>query len=124
MHRELGPSLPEVVYRDCLARELRMRELIFERDQPLPILYRGAQIDSSEIVLDFIIEGSLMLLIASDEPGLDGKQELLTYLRLSGLQSGLWVNFGEDDLRRGMRRMVITDPATDTAAVGATLSRN
>ena len=124
VHRELGPGLPEVVYRDCVARELRMRELIFERDQPLPILYRGAQIDSSEIILDFVVEGSLMLLIASDEPNLDGKQELLTYLRLSGLQSGLWVNFGEHDLRRGMRRMVIADPATDTEAVGATLSRN
>ena len=124
VHRELGPGLPEVVYRDCLARELRMRELIFERDLPLPILYRGAHIDSSEILLDFVVENSLVLLVASDGPGIDGKQELKTYLRLSGLQSGLWVNFGEDDLRRGMRRMLIADPATDTKAAGAALSRN
>lgn len=124
VHRELGPGLPEVVYRDCLARELRMRELIFERDQPLPILYRGAHIDSSEILLDFVVEGSLVLLVASDEPGIDGKQELMTYLRLSGLHSGLWVNFGENDLRRGMRRMLIAEPATDSNAVGATVSRN
>jgi GxxExxY protein len=124
VHRELGSALPEVVYRDCLARELRMRELIFERDQPLPILYRGAHIDSSEIVLDFVIENSLVLLVSSDEPGIDGKQELMTYLRLSGLQSGLWVNFGEPDLRRGMRRMLIAEPATDTKAVGGALSRN
>ena len=123
-HRELGPGLPEVVYRDCLAREFRMRELIFERDLPLPILYRGSHIDSSEIVLDFVIEESLVLLVASDDEGLDGKQELMTFLRLSGLPSGLWVNFGEADLRRGMRRIVIAEPATHTDAVGGALSRN
>ncbi len=129
VHRELGAGLPDVVYRDCLAREMRMRELIFERNKPLPILYRGGHIDSSEIILDFVVEDRLVLLIDSEDPAeagrhIDARRELATYLRLSGLTLGLWVNFGEPDLRRGIRRMAISPERVTGTAIGAGLSRN
>ena len=40
VHRELGPGLSAGVYRDCLGRELRMRELFFESNVPLLVQFR------------------------------------------------------------------------------------
>jgi GxxExxY protein len=45
VHRELGPGLLESVYQVCLARELSLRGLSFEREKPLPLEYKGVQVD-------------------------------------------------------------------------------
>jgi len=130
VHRQLGPGLPEAIYRDCLEREMRMRELEFERNSPLLIMYRGEHVPSAEIVLDFVVEDQLVVLVSAGDATADesdlssGRRELETYLRLSGLSTGLWVNFNVTDLRTGMRRVVIADRDVAMGAVGAGLSRN
>ncbi len=130
VHRQLGPGLPEAVYRDCLEREMRMRELEFERNSPLLIMYRGEHVPSAEIALDFVVEDQLVVLVtAGDGSDIEaemshGRRELETYLRLSGLNAGLWVNFNVDDLRTGMRRVMIADREVAMGAVGAGFSRN
>jgi len=130
VHRQLGPGLPEAVYRDCLEREMRMRELEFERNSPLLIMYRGEHVPSAEIALDFVVEEQLVVLVSAAENGdsevelTNGRRELDTYLRLSGLMAGLWVNFNVDDLRTGMRRVMIADRELALGAVGAGFSRN
>lgn len=131
VHRQMGPGLPAAVYRDCLARELRLQEFAYSRDQPLPIFYRGEKISSSEIVLDFVVEDSLLVMVFSEsfdefEPrDLSGEQrQLETYLRLAGLDAGLWVNFNVEDLRTGMHRLIVTGPAEFPGLAGPVASRN
>lgn len=130
VHRQLGPGLPGAVYRNCLERELRMRELQFERNSPLLIMYRGEHVPGAEITLDFVVEDQLVVLVsAGDDDDIEaeltsGRRELETYLRLFGLSAGLWVNFNVDDLRTGMRRVMIADREVALGAVGAGFSRN
>ena len=131
VHRQLGPGLPAPVYRDCLDRELRLRELVYQRNSPLPIWYRGERLSSAEIAVDFVIEDQLVLLVSAEEicdvdPNVSGRRELETYLRLSGLGSGLWVNFNVADLRHGMRRLVSSprEAAAGAGGIGAGASRN
>ena len=45
VHRALGPGLLESVYEECLARELSLRHIPFDRQKPLPVVYKGIQLD-------------------------------------------------------------------------------
>ncbi len=40
VHRTLGPGLLESAYQECLARELTLKKLSFEREKPIPIEYK------------------------------------------------------------------------------------
>jgi len=45
VHRRLGPGLLESAYEECLCRELAIRRLAFERQKPLALSYKGANLD-------------------------------------------------------------------------------
>lgn len=106
VHRELGPGLAAGVYRDCLARELRMRELFFESDVPLLVHFRGVSVESDDDILDFIVESSVVVLIRSVAGPVDAERgKLASYLRHSGIEAGLLVNFNTRDLRTGIWRV-------------------
>ncbi|AKS40995.1 GxxExxY protein [Wenzhouxiangella marina] len=107
VHRELGPGLLESVYEVCLAFELEARGLNFERQVELPVVYRGHHLDCG-YRLDMVVEGSVLLELKSTanlEP--IHEAQLLTYLRLSGLQLGLLINFNVPVLKQGIRRRVL-----------------
>ncbi len=107
VHRHLGPGLLESVYEECLCRELRLREITFERQVALPLEYKGFPLDCG-YRLDLIV-GSLVVVELKAVEKLDPIHEaqLLTYLRLSGLWLGLLVNFNVPVLRSGIKRLVL-----------------
>jgi GxxExxY protein len=93
VHRHLGPGLLESAYEECVAHELTTLGLRFERQRSLPLEYKGARLECG-YRLDFLVEESLIVEIKC----VDGllpihTAQLLTYLRLTGLHSGLLVNF-------------------------------
>jgi len=45
VHRDLGPGLLESAYEQCPAHELRLSGIAFRLQWPLPVQYRGVQID-------------------------------------------------------------------------------
>ncbi len=93
VHRKLGPGLLESAYQACLARELSLRNLPFEREVLLPIEYNGVRVDCS-YRLDFIVAGKIIVeLKAIDALEKIHEAQLLTYLKLSGLRVGLLINF-------------------------------
>lgn len=107
VHRELGPGLAADVYRNCLARELRLREIFFEAEVPLLIHFRGVSVESGDDLLDFIVESSVVILVRSI-PGSAVESErgkLKSYLRHTGLPFGMMVNFNVRDLRTGIWRV-------------------
>ena len=106
IHKTLGPGLLESAYEECLCHELRLAGLGFERQKPLPVAYKGVQLDCG-YRLDLVIEDTLIVELKTvQELSPIHEAQLLTYLKLSGLTVGLLINFNVPVLRRGIRRLV------------------
>ena len=106
VHRALGPGLLESAYEECLAHELTLRRIGFERQVPLPIRYKGVHLDCG-YRMDMVIQNGLVLELKAIERILPIHQvQLLTYLRLSGTWLGLLLNFHVPVLQRGIQRIV------------------
>jgi GxxExxY protein len=108
VHRELGPGLLESAYEECLSWELSRAGLAFERQVSLPIRYKGALAVEAGYRLDLVIDGRLVLEIKAVEALAPVHEaQLLTYLRLSGIKTGLLMNFNTPVLKQGIKRMVL-----------------
>lgn len=106
VHRVLGPGLLESAYEACLCRELTLRSINFERQVPLPLQYKGVQLDCG-YKLDILVEQLVIIEIKSVE-SLEPihHAQLLTYLRLKQIWLGLLINFNTPILRQGIKRLV------------------
>jgi GxxExxY protein len=106
VHKTLGPGLLESTYEECLCHELSLRGLEFERQKPLPITYKNKKLDCS-YRLDIVVEDEIILELKSCEKIEPiHRAQLLTYLKLSGLQLGLVLNFNVPLMRDGIVRIV------------------
>ena len=105
IHRELGPGLLESVYEVVLAKQLTDMGLTVERQVPVPIHFQGEAFDEG-FRADLIVEKKLIIELKSVErlQPVYSKQ-LLTYLRLTGYRLGLLINFGENLLKDGFKRV-------------------
>jgi GxxExxY protein len=73
----------------------------------LPLEYKGVRIDKG-YVIDLLIENSLLVEIKSVEKLLPiHSSQLLTYMRLRGVESGLLINFNVEVLLDGVRRLLL-----------------
>jgi len=107
VHTRLGPGLLESTYRQCLAHELRLAGIDFELEKPLPVQYRGIQLDCG-YRLDLVVDKGLVLELKCVEHLLPiHEAQLLTYLKLSGIKVGLLINFNTTHLRDGIKRLVV-----------------
>lgn len=107
IHRELGPGLLESAYEECLAYELSVSGLKFERQRSLPVRYKEVQLDCG-YRLDFVIEDSLIVeLKAVVELQPIHKAQMLTYLKLDKKVLGLLINFNVPVLSQGVIRVVV-----------------
>lgn len=119
VHRALGPGLLESTYEECVAREMQLGGLRFERQAPLPVAYKGVQLDCG-YRLDFLVERAVVVELKSvDTLRPIHEAQLLTYLRLGGWTVGLLINFNAPVLRNGIRRVVLN--YEDTSASSAPL---
>jgi len=108
VHTTLGPGLLESVYEQCLTAELRTRNLSVERQVALPIVYRNTRIEAG-LRMDMVVEGLVVVEAKAVETILPiHEAQLLTYLKLSGLQLGLLINFNVTLIKNGIRRLVRT----------------
>jgi len=107
VHRTIGPGLLESAYEECLAHEMRLGKLNFERQVPLPVTYKGVTLDCG-YRLDFLVEKAVVLeLKAVDAIQPIHEAQLLTYLRLGGWTVGLLINFNVPVLKNGIKRIVL-----------------
>ena len=105
IHEQLGPGLLESVYEAVLAQSLQQAGFAVERQKPIPIIFNGLAMEEG-FRADLIVEGRLIIEIKSIEKlaNIHGKQ-LLTYLRLMNLPLGLLMNFGQELIKDGLRRV-------------------
>jgi GxxExxY protein len=105
VHRHLGPGLLESIYEECLCHELSQLGLRFQRQVPLPIVYKGIKLESA-YKMDLLVEDTVVVEIKATEgtPPVYAAQ-VLTYLKSSNKRLGLLVNFNVPVLRNGLRRI-------------------
>jgi GxxExxY protein len=106
LHRELGPGLLESVYEILLAKQLEQLGYKVDRQRPIDINYHNIFIPAA-FKIDLMIDDQLIIELKSTEQmhPLHGKQ-LLTYLRLVEQPVGLLINFGQQTLKEGFKRIV------------------
>jgi GxxExxY protein len=108
VHRVLGPGLLESVYEACMCRELAARDIPFRRQVSLPVEYKGARLEAG-LRLDLLVAERLIVEIKSvDVLSPVHKAQLLTYLKLSGIETGLLLNFNVVQLKDGIKRMALS----------------
>jgi iron complex transport system substrate-binding protein len=106
LHMRMGPGLLEVVYEQLLAGALVRRGLSVERQVAIDIVDEG-EVYPAAFRIDVLVEGKVIVEIKSVErlAPVHGKQ-VMTYLRLTGLQAGLLINFNVAKLKDGFERIV------------------
>jgi GxxExxY protein len=106
VHRALGPGLLESAYQACLAFELSQREMKVEQQKPLPLVYGDVMLDCGYRI-DLLVDDSVIVEIKSvDSLAPIQKAQLLSYLKLSGCEVGLLINFNVKLLKQGIVRLV------------------
>ena len=106
VHRRLGPGLLESIYESALCIEFELSALSFQRQFLLPLKYRDRII--GDFRLDLVVENAVVLeLKSADRMDAVFEAQLLSYLKLSSIKTGLLINFNRRLLRDGIKRFVL-----------------
>ena len=115
VHRLLGPGLLESTYEECLCLELTLAGIPFERQISLPIVYKSVSL-ARAYKPDLLIDRSVIVELKTVEKIVTlHEAQLLTYLRLSGLERVLLINFNSVPLKSGIRRLSKSNPSSVSA---------
>lgn len=107
VHRHLGPGLLESAYEECLCFELETNGIGYDRQVPLPVIYKSEKLECG-YRMDVVVEGELVIELKTVDRLLPiHEAQLLTYLKLSELKTGLLLNFNSSVLKDGIRRLVL-----------------
>jgi GxxExxY protein len=106
IHRALGPGLLESVYEEVLCYELAKARLRYSRQSKVLVTYEGITMKLG-FRADIIVEEKLILELKSVEDlNPVYTKVLITYLKLTNLKLGLLINFHENLIKDGIRRVV------------------
>lgn len=98
IYNQLGPGLPDKVYKESFFHELEDSGLYYEKDPFIPIDYNGRILDSG-LQACFIIESKIVLYIKSASKSAEfHKRQIYNYMKLSGKRCGMVLDFNSDDL--------------------------
>lgn len=108
VHKVAGLGLPAEFYRECLAHELRMREILFERNLAINFCYKG-KILPKALQVEFLVEKILVVRVLAVPQIESAEKEILAaLLRAAGVESGFLINFHAAHLRDGVKRLIIS----------------
>jgi GxxExxY protein len=108
VHRELGPGVPEEAYQRGMEIELAARNIPFERQKAVDVLYKGIVVAKCKI--DLVVGGKLVVELKScDSIGPVQRLQTLTYMRLIRQPLGLLINFNVPVLKNGIRRIIASE---------------
>ena len=107
VHRALGPGYKESIYVEALCIELNVRELKFEREKPITVMYKGRAIPGQR--LDLLVGGALVVecKVVEAIAALHTRQ-VTSYLKTLNLRLGFIFNFNVNVLMPdGFKRVVL-----------------
>jgi GxxExxY protein len=104
VHRNLGPGLLESTYENCLAHELSLNNISFKKQLSMPVKYKGVNLDCG-YRLDLVIEDKVIVELKSVKMTTPvDEAQILTYMRLANIKTGLLINFNVSRLIDGIKR--------------------
>lgn len=107
VHKALGPGLLESAYEQCLAYELKQKEISFKLQHGLPVEYKSIKLDCGYRI-DLFVEEKLIVELKSVDRILPiHEAQILTYMKLAKVKVGLLINFNELRVKEGIKRFVL-----------------
>jgi len=104
IHTELGPGLLEKVYEVCMAHELRKAGFEVKRQVDIPIVYDGIQFNEG-LRLDLLINDLVIAeLKAVELVNPVWEAQIISHLKLTGLNLGYLINFNVPLVKNGIKR--------------------
>ena len=104
VHKTLGPGLLESVYEEALCIEFGLQDIPFKRQVEVDVVYKGRIIKGQRLDLLVADEVIVELKSVSTIPGI-AMAQTLSYLKATGLKRALIINFGEERLTNGIKRI-------------------
>ena len=105
VHKQLGCGFLEPVYQEALELEFVEQGIPYEREKLLKISYKGKTL-TKEYIADFICYDKIVIeLKALSKLTSDHEAQLLNYLKATGFELGLLINFGTKKLEH--KRIVL-----------------
>lgn len=106
IHRYLGHGFLEVVYKDAMEIEFKNALLVYEREKPFDINYRGTTL-KHQFCADFTAMDKIIVEVKASKDGIanDSIAQTLNYLKVSDYKLGLIINFGKASLE--YKRLVL-----------------
>ena len=106
LHKQYGPGLFESVYEEIICYELKEKNIVFTRQQPIPVIHKDIKMEIG-FRADVIIENKVILELKSVE-NLNPVhyKQLQTYLKLTDMKLGLLINFHTELIKDGITRVV------------------
>jgi GxxExxY protein len=107
IHSDLGPGLLENPYKECLYHLLSSEGLLCEKEKAMPFIYQSIKLDIGYRI-DLFVENRVVVEVKAVEALTDvHTAQVLTYLKLSNSKVGLLINFNVEDLKKGIRRLIL-----------------
>ena len=98
IRKHLGPGYLESVYKNAMLVELEKNGLTYEVEKPINVYYENVLV--GEFKADIVVEGSLILeLKAVSSLHVAHEIQLVNYLTATGIDDGLLINFGSEELQ-------------------------
>jgi GxxExxY protein len=112
VHRTLGPGLDEKIYETALCVELGIQRLHFDQQKRHAVFYKNRPVGTA--ITDLIVDDRVVVETKSVDTFHESHSaQLLSYLRLTGLQVGLLLNFKNYSLQ--FKRTVLSKPRLESA---------
>jgi GxxExxY protein len=107
VHKNLGPGLLEKVYEICFCHEVEKRNLKYQRQVDIPIVYDGLRFEEA-LRLDVLVEDLIIFeLKAVDDVKLVWAAQVLSHLKLTNKHLGFLINFNVPMIKDGIRRFIV-----------------
>ena len=105
VHRELGPGYDESIYENALVVEMELRNIPFERQKVIEVVYKGVRVGEGR--LDLFLGGEVVVeLKAVEQLNQKHMAQVISYLKATKKPLGLLLNFHEFLLKKGLRRII------------------
>lgn len=106
VHREMGPGLLESIYELCLMKELQLRGIFAENQIPVPLFYKGEDLNKNYRI-DILVEKEIIIELKAVEYILPVHEaQIISHLKLTDKRLGFLINFNVPLLKEGFRRFV------------------
>ena len=106
VHKQLGPGLLEKVYEVCFCHELAKKQIPFQRQIDIPIVYDSLIFDEG-LRLDVLVDDPVICeLKAKDELNPVWKAQIMSHLKITDKRLGFLINFNVALIKDGIKRIV------------------